>query len=116
MAMRRDRQYFVYIMTNRYHTVFYTGATNDLYRRILEHKKKRIRGFTARYNIVKLVYYEATDDVYAAIAREKQLKNWHRKWKMNLIRANNPMFADLSRELFDYGEYDGSGDPETSSG
>ena len=77
----------------------YIGVTNDLVRRIYEHKNKMIDGFTKKYNLTKLVYYEATTDVRSAIEREKQLKNWHREWKMNLIIEFNPEWKDLSEML-----------------
>jgi putative endonuclease len=82
-------------MTNRSKTL-YTGVTNDLMRRVYEHKNKMIDGFTKKYNITKLVYYEETDDVQAAIAREKQIKGWLRKKKMALIESVNPEWKDLS--------------------
>jgi len=74
-----DRQYYVYIMTNKYNTVLYNGVTNDLVRRVYEHKEKLVEGFTKRYNVDKLVYFECTDDVNAAIAREKQIKGGSRR-------------------------------------
>jgi putative endonuclease len=92
-------QYYVYIMTNKSKTL-YAGVTNDLGRRILEHKNKLIRGFTKRYNITKLVYCESVNDVEAAIRREKQIKGWLRSKKIALIEANNPDWRDLSEEWF----------------
>ena len=92
-------QYYVYMMTNKSKTL-YTGITNDLGRRIWEHKNKLIRGFTNRYNITKLVYCESTNDVDAAIRREKQIKGWLRSKKIALIEANNPDWRDLSEEWF----------------
>jgi putative endonuclease len=89
------KQYYVYIMTNRSKTL-YTGVTNDLMRRVYEHKNKMVDGFTKKYNITKLVYYEETDDVQAAIAREKQIKGWLRKKKMALIESVNPEWKDLN--------------------
>ncbi len=88
--------YFVYILTNKRHTVLYVGVTYDLIRRVYEHKGKLIDGFTKKYNIDQLVYFESTEDPSVAIAREKQLKHWRREWKLKLIRANNPSFLDLS--------------------
>ena len=76
--MNDKRQYYIYIMTNKSNKVIYIGVTNDLGRRIFEHKNKLVEGFTKKYNLMKLVYYEVTDDVESAIKREKQLKNWHR--------------------------------------
>ena len=99
-------QYFVYILTNKSNKVLYIGVTNDLERRIYEHKNKMVDGFSKRYNLTKLVYFEETSDVKSAIEREKQLKNWHREWKKNLINRFNPDWKDLSRE---------NGDAEPSS-
>ena len=83
--MEGSKQYYVYLLTNKSNKVIYIGITNDLERRMFEHKNKLIEGFTKRYNLMKIVYYEVTDDVEGAIRREKQLKNWHRDWKINLI-------------------------------
>jgi putative endonuclease len=66
-----------------------------------EHKKKLVKGLTSRYNLTKLIYYETTNDVTSAIKREKQLKNWHRQWKINLIRTKNPDYKDLSKNFID---------------
>jgi putative endonuclease len=76
--MNDKRQYYIYVMTNKSNKVIYIGVTNDLGRRIFEHKNKLVEGFTKKYNLMKLVYYEVTEDVESAIKREKQLKNWHR--------------------------------------
>ena len=92
-------QYYVYIMTNNSKTL-YTGVTNNLMRRVYEHKNKMIDGFTKKYNITKLVYYEETNDVQAAIAREKQIKGWLRKKKIDLIEIMNPEWKDLSAGWF----------------
>jgi putative endonuclease len=97
--MKKDRQYYVYILTNKSNKVIYIGVTNDLDRRMFEHKNKLVEGFTKRYNLVKLVYYEMTGDVQSAIRREKQLKNWHRDWKINLIKQFNPEWNDLSERF-----------------
>jgi putative endonuclease len=86
-------------MTNKINTVLYTGITRDLKKRIWEHKEKTIKGFTKKYNIHKLVYYETTNDIESAIRREKQLKKWNRKWKIELIEKNNPKWRDLYFEL-----------------
>ena len=93
-------QYYVYILTNWNNEVMYIGVTNDLARRIYEHKNKLVKGFTSRYNVNKLVYYEYTSDVKAAIEREKQLKGWIRKRKNELVEQLNPQWNDLSEELF----------------
>jgi len=87
--------YYVYIITNKHNRVFYIGVTNDIQRRIYEHKNGSIKGFSKKYNITKLVYHEEYQDMNEAIAREKHLKNWHRDWKINLIRKTNPKFKDL---------------------
>lgn len=87
-------------MTNKYNTVFYTGITGDLFARVFQHKNKEIEGFTSKYNINKLVYYEEFDHAYEAILREKQLKNWHRQWKLSLIKKHNPTFKDLSEKWY----------------
>jgi len=102
------KQYYVYILTNKNNKVLYIGVTNDLERRIFEHKNKLVEGFTKKYNLNKLIYYETTEDVSSAIEREKQLKNWHRDWKINLIKSFNPTWKDLG-EIFEMG------DAETSS-
>ena len=83
-------------MTNYSETSLYIGVTSNLQKRVWEHKSKVVEGFTEKYNVDKLVYYETTDSIESAIKREKQLKNWHREWKINLIKENNPDFRDLS--------------------
>ncbi len=88
--------YYVYIMTNRHHNVLYVGVTNNLLRRVDEHKNKTLDGFTSRYNINKLVYYEATNDIRDAIMREKQIKGWVRQRKNDLVSATNPQWVELS--------------------
>lgn len=89
------KSYHVYIITNARNTVLYIGITNNLIRRIYEHRNGLIDGFSKTYNIKKLVYYEETGDVIAAIEREKELKRWKRQWKIELIEKVNPGFADL---------------------
>ena len=93
------RQYYVYILTKKTNKVLYIGVTNNLVRRIFEHKNKLVEGFTKKYNLSKLVYYEVTNDIYSALEREKQLKNWHRDWKINLINSFNPVWKDLGTDL-----------------
>ena len=88
-------KYYVYILTNKTKTVLYTGITNNLRRRIYEHKNKLIDGFTKRYNVDRLVYYEMTSDVKVAIKREKQIKNLLRRKKEELINTFNPDWDDL---------------------
>jgi putative endonuclease len=91
-----NKNYYVYILTNKRNTVFYIGVTDDLKRRLYEHKNQLIEGFTKKYQLKKLVYFEDYQDINEAIKREKQLKNWHRGWKINLIKNKNPTFKDLS--------------------
>ena len=88
--------YYVYILTNNHRSVLYTGVTNDLIRRVYEHKNHLDKGsFTARYNVERLVYFEVTSDVNSAIEREKQIKGWNRKRKETLIASKNPNWNDL---------------------
>lgn len=105
--MPYNKNYYVYILTSKRNGTLYIGVTNDLVKRIYEHKQNLISGFTKKYHVHALVYYEVTDDIYGAIAREKQLKNWRRKWKIDLIEKKNPKWRDLSREFLD---------PELNSG
>ncbi len=107
--MKYMRHYYVYIMTNRSGTL-YTGVTNNLQRRVYQHKHKLVPGFTSTYNITKLVYYEETPDVSAAIAREKQIKGWLREKKIALIESMNPGREDLCLQ------WDGEEDPSLRSG
>lgn len=93
------RQYYVYLMTNYTDRVIYIGVTNSLQRRVYEHKHKNHKGFTSRYNINKLVYFETFNDINMAIAREKQLKAGPRRKKIELIMKNNPKFEDLCERL-----------------
>ena len=92
-------QYYVYILTNKTNKVLYIGVTNDLIRRVYEHKGKFVEGFTKKYNVDKLVYYEACDDVEGAILREKQLKDGPRLKKIRLIESMNPGWRDLYEDL-----------------
>lgn len=91
--------YFVYILASQRNGTLYIGMTNDLMRRVSEHKTGAVEGFTKRYNVHELMYYEETDNVSAAISREKQLKNWQRAWKIALIEKDNPQWKDLSNLL-----------------
>ena len=95
-----SKQYYVYVMTNRSGTL-YIGVTNDLVRRVHEHKTKCVGGFTTKYNVTQLVYYETGADIREAIAREKQLKGWRRSKKLALINSSNPKWNDLSDAWFD---------------
>ena len=91
--------YYVYITANKKHGTPYIGVTNDLQKRVYEHKQKMVKGFSKRYNISRLVYYEKTTDIHSAISREKQLKKWNRAWKIRLIEKNNPEWLDLYEDL-----------------
>jgi putative endonuclease len=93
------KHYYVYIMTNKSRTL-YTGVTNNLERRVYEHKHKLVAGFTSRYNITQLVYFEETNDVQVALAREKQIKGWLRSKKIVLIESINPLWNDLSLDWY----------------
>jgi len=98
--MYADRQYYVYIMTNRSGTL-YIGVTNNIKQRVHQHKNKLIEGFTKKYNIDKLIYVETFGDVNSAIAREKTIKGWLRKKKIELIKTANPDWKDLSEDWYD---------------
>lgn len=90
-----ERQYYVYIATNKHNTVLYTGVTNNLDRRMFEHKNKLLQGFTSKYNIVKLVWYEVFNFPKEAISAEKKIKGWTRRKKVDLIKSINLEFKDL---------------------
>lgn len=94
-----NNQYYVYIMTNKGNKVLYTGVTNDLRKRVYEHKEKLAEGFTKRYIITKLVYFETCDDIKSAISREKQIKDGSRQNKIDLINGVNNKWLDLYDEL-----------------
>jgi putative endonuclease len=97
----RDHQYFVCILSNFTNSVVYIGVTNDLETRVFQHKNKLLKGFTQKYNVNKLVYFEEHNDINRAIEREKQLKNWQRAWKNELIEKDNPEWRDLSEGRYD---------------
>jgi putative endonuclease len=97
--MTVGRQYCVYIMTNSHHTVLYTGVTNHLARRVYEHKTGLGSKFVKKYNATELVYYEITDNIFAAIAREKQIKGGSRQKKIDLITGFNPGWKDLYQDI-----------------
>jgi putative endonuclease len=94
-----EKYYFVYIMTNKHNNVLYTAITNNLARRVFEHKEKLIKGFTEKYNAHKLVYYEVHEDAYSAISREKQIKGGARRKKIELINGFNKDWKDLYGEI-----------------
>jgi putative endonuclease len=89
----------VYILSNKNRTTLYIGVTNDICQRLYEHRYESGRKFTSRYNCYDLVYFESYQSIEAAIEREKELKNWHRDWKLNLIRSVNPELKDLSEKV-----------------
>ncbi len=91
--------YCVYILTNQRNGTLYIGVTGNLKKRIWEHKKKIVGGFTKKYNTDRLIYFEQTEDVKSALLREKQLKKWNRDWKLRLIEEKNPQWKDLYDEL-----------------
>jgi len=93
----QEKEYYVYILMNKWNTVSYIGITGSLLGRTWQHKQKVVKGFTEKYNINKLVYYEIFDNPEEAILREKQLKRWSRKKKVDLIKKQNPKFKDLSK-------------------
>lgn len=122
------RKGFVYIMSNKNRTTFYIGVTNAIKRRVLEHKTGKGSAFTKKYNLVDLVYFEKIEGLEECIQREKQLKNWHRDWKINLIKEDNPEMLDLAADWYEgvdgqlviksgwKGISGNRTDPETSSG
>ena len=87
--------YYVYLLASRKHGTLYLGVTNDLIRRVYQHKSKALAGFTAKYGVNRLVWFETHDDVTAAISREKEIKKWRRDWKIALIETGNPDWRDL---------------------
>ncbi len=97
--MAEEKHYYVYLLTNWNNKVMYVGITNDLVRRLYEHKNKLVSGFTKKYNVHKLVYFEETSDVISALAREKEIKKWRREKKNKLVLSGNPGWNDLSERL-----------------
>ena len=97
--VKARNDYYVYIMSNK-SRMLYIGVTNDLERRIYQHKRKLVPGFTSKYNVTRLVYFESTNDIDVAIMREKQLKGWLRLKKIDLIESENPHWEDLAKEWF----------------
>ena len=98
--MKRKLHPSIYIMTNKNNKVLYTGVTSNLFKRVAEHKNKMVYGFTSKYNVTKLVYYEEHNTMDEAIAREKQIKGGSRQKKIDLINSNNPEWKDLFEEFF----------------
>jgi putative endonuclease len=90
-----SRSFYVYLLASRKHGTLYLGVTNNLVRRVYEHKTKAVPGFTKRHNVDRLIWFEIYDDALTAIAREKELKKWRRDWKVRLIEESNPNWVDL---------------------
>ncbi len=93
------RIFCVYLMASKRNGTLYIGVTNDLVRRVYEHKNNLIEGFTKKYNVHQLVYFETTSEIQSALKREKQLKKWNRQWKLDLIEKTNPNWTDLYQSL-----------------
>ena len=100
------KTHYVYILSNKIRTTLYIGITNDLGRRIFEHKTGHGSAFCKKYNIIDLLYYEEYPSIVDAITREKQLKSWHREWKWNLIKKENKNLLDISKDWFTREEYE----------
>ena len=94
-----EKSYYVYLLTNWNNQVMYVGVTNNLERRMYEHKEKIVKGFTEKYNVNKLVYYEETSDIVEALNREKEIKKWRRDKKNRLVENTNPLWHDLSEDF-----------------
>jgi len=99
--IRNVHQYYVYILASKKNGTLYIGVTYDLGKRVFEHKNKITKGFTSRYDVTRLVYFEIFGHIRDAIKREKQLKKWHRKWKIELIEKNNKNWNDLANNWYD---------------
>ena len=99
ISMAEERSYYVYLLTNRNDHVMYVGVTNDLKLRLYEHQNKLMKGFTEKYNVTKLVYFEQTADISSALAREKEIKKWRREKKKALVLQLNPHWNDLSNAI-----------------
>lgn len=95
-----EKQYYVYILASKKYGTLYTGVTSNLVQRVYQHKNGLVEGFTKKYNVHQLVYYEIHSDIYEAITREKRIKKWYRQWKIILIEQNNPQWLDLSINWF----------------
>ena len=95
-----EKSYYVYILASKRNGTLYTGVTNNLEKRIYEHKNNLVKGFTKKYNVHKLVYYEETNDVNEALLYEKRIKKWNRAWKIRLIEKDNPEWKDLTEHWF----------------
>ena len=95
-----EKQYAVYLLANKPYGTLYTGVTSNLIQRVYQHQTGCVDGFTKKYHVHKLVYYEIHEDIYEAISREKRIKRWHRQWKIDLIEQNNPHWTDLAIGLY----------------
>ena len=95
----RDHMYFVYLLASRHNGTLYCGVTNDLLRRVAEHRRGEGVGFTRRYGVTRLVWFESHTDINEAILREKRIKKWNRAWKIGMIEAGNPEWRDLAEDL-----------------
>lgn len=95
-----EKNYYVYILASKKHGTLYTGVTNNLAQRIYEHKTNIVDGFTKKYHVHQLVYFEIHSNIYEAITREKQIKRWNRQWKINLIEEHNPQWINLTNGVF----------------
>jgi len=95
------KQYYVYILASKKNGTLYIGVTNDLLKRVYEHKNNFVEGFAQKYNVNKLMYYECYDKIYDAIAREKRMKKWKKQWKIKLIEKDNPQRKDLCKTMVD---------------
>jgi putative endonuclease len=95
-----SKSYYIYILASKRNGILYTGVTSNLQNRISQHKTEAVKGFTSKYFVHKLVYYEQTEDVNSAISREKVLKKWNRSWKIRLIETDNPTWRDLSEDWY----------------
>ncbi len=97
--MHGAKQYYVYILASKIGGTLYIGVTNNLVRRVYQHREKFVEGFTKQYGVTRLVYYEVHSDIEAAITREKQMKKWNRNWKIRLIEEDNPNWDDLYKRI-----------------
>ena len=94
-----DKAYYVYLLASERYGTLYTGMTSDLIKRARQHRESVVAGFTKKYQVKQLVWYEIHQDVHAALTREKQIKKWNRAWKINLIQQNNPLWRDLYQDV-----------------
>jgi putative endonuclease len=100
MEANMERQPCVYLLASKRHGTLYVGVTSSLVKRVWEHKQHAVAGFTSKYHVTRLVWYESHESMYAAIQREKSIKRWRREWKISLVESSNPEWKDLADELF----------------